>query len=141
MGFDTRGISDDNIIWQLKLDHDDERRVSGAPPTVGAALASRVATRADRRICAMGWLSPWHWLVIMIVAVLLFGNRLPEIARSLGRSVNEFKRGLKDVKDNLDSELNDDPPREKLAPPPEPPRGEQLEQEEKEKAPSEVHKE
>ena len=91
----------------------------------------------------MGWLSPWHWLVIMIVAVLLFGNRLPEIARSLGRSVNEFKRGLKDVKNNLDAD--DDPPRDKLGPPPEKPEPDQLgqeeaaTQEEAEKQPSETH--
>jgi len=88
-----------------------------------------------------GMFSPWHWLFIMIVAVLLFGNRLPEIARSLGRSVNEFKRGLKDVKDNFDSELNGEPPREKLEPPPEKPEVEQVEQGEQEKAPSETHKE
>ena len=63
-------------------------------------------------------LSPWHLLLIGIVAILLFGNRLPEVARSLGRSVNEFKRGLKDVKDNFDEAVErDDAPREKLAPP------------------------
>jgi sec-independent protein translocase protein TatA len=88
-----------------------------------------------------GIFSPWHWIVIMIVAVLLFGNRLPEIARSLGRSVNEFKRGLKDVKENFDSELNDDPPREKLAPPPDKSEPEEIEQEEREKEPTETHKE
>lgn len=61
-----------------------------------------------------GWLSPWHWMFILVIAVLLFGNRLPEIARSLGRSVNEFKRGLKDVKDEFDSAANDDPPPKRL---------------------------
>lgn len=45
-------------------------------------------------------------LVIGIVALLMFGGRLPDVARSLGRSVNQFKRGLKDVGDNLE----DDPP-------------------------------
>lgn len=95
----------------------------------------------------MGWLSPWHWLVIMVVAVLLFGNRLPEIARSLGRSVNEFKRGLKEVKDNIDADLDDDPPRDRLGPPPEKPKSEpeQLDkkeaatEEQVEKQPSETH--
>jgi len=53
----------------------------------------------------MGWFSGWHILVVGIVALLLFGNRLPEVARSLGRSFNEFKRGLKEVGD----ELKDDP--------------------------------
>ena len=59
-------------------------------------------------------LSPMHLLVIMVVALLLFGNRLPEIARSLGRSLNEFKKGLSDVNDNFKP---NDQPREKLSPP------------------------
>lgn len=33
-------------------------------------------------------------LVIGLVAVLLFGNRLPGVARSLGKGFNEFKKGL-----------------------------------------------
>lgn len=37
-------------------------------------------------------------LVIGVVGLILFGaNRIPEVARSLGRSVNAFKSGLKDV--------------------------------------------
>ncbi len=36
-------------------------------------------------------------LIILVVALLLFGaNRIPEVARSLGRSLNAFKSGLKD---------------------------------------------
>jgi sec-independent protein translocase protein TatA len=49
-------------------------------------------------------LSGTHLLVIGVVALLLFGNRLPEVARSLGRSFNEFKRGLRDVQDEFDSQ-------------------------------------
>jgi sec-independent protein translocase protein TatA len=36
-------------------------------------------------------------VLIMIVALLLFGKRLPEVARGLGRSVAELKRGLSDT--------------------------------------------
>ncbi|MCH7871542.1 MAG: twin-arginine translocase TatA/TatE family subunit [Planctomycetes bacterium] len=62
----------------------------------------------------MGGFSYIHWLIIAAVALLLFGNRLPDVARSLGRSVNEFKKGLKEVKDDLD---DDEPPKKKLRDP------------------------
>jgi TatA/E family protein of Tat protein translocase len=38
-------------------------------------------------------------LVILVIALLIFGKRLPEVMRSLGKSVNEFKRGMNDVAD------------------------------------------
>jgi sec-independent protein translocase protein TatA len=82
-------------------------------------------------------LSPWHLLIIGVVAILLFGNRLPEVARSLGRSVNEFKRGLKEVKDNFDEAASDDPPREKLQPPPEADESQKTEQETATREPTE----
>ncbi len=42
-------------------------------------------------------------LIVMGVAVLLFGKRLPEVGRSLGRGIIEFKKGLNGVTDELDS--------------------------------------
>jgi sec-independent protein translocase protein TatA len=41
-------------------------------------------------------------LVIAFVGLLLFGRRLPEVGRSLGRSIVEFKKGINDVKDDVD---------------------------------------
>ncbi len=38
----------------------------------------------------------WEWIVILVVVLLLFGHRLPGMARSLGSGITEFKRGLKD---------------------------------------------
>jgi sec-independent protein translocase protein TatA len=43
----------------------------------------------------------WEWILIGVVAVLLFGRRLPEVGRSLGKGVVEFKKGLRDVEDDL----------------------------------------
>jgi TatA/E family protein of Tat protein translocase len=41
-------------------------------------------------------------LIVLAVALLLFGGRkLPELARSLGRSINEFRRGIQDVGDEI----------------------------------------
>jgi len=42
-------------------------------------------------------------LIVMGLAVLLFGKRLPEVGRSLGRGIVEFKKGLNGVADELDS--------------------------------------
>ncbi|MFR9804625.1 Sec-independent protein translocase subunit TatA [Pseudonocardia sp. RS010] len=43
----------------------------------------------------MGELSVWHWLVVLAVFVLLFGaRRLPEAARSLGRSARILRAEL-----------------------------------------------
>jgi sec-independent protein translocase protein TatA len=36
-------------------------------------------------------------LVILFVALLLFGSRLPEVARSLGRGIAQFKRGVQEA--------------------------------------------
>lgn len=42
-------------------------------------------------------------LLILVVALLLFGaDRIPEVAKSLGRSVNAFKHGLKEGLDDKD---------------------------------------
>jgi len=48
-------------------------------------------------------LGPTHLLVLMVVGMLLFGNRLPEIGRSLGKAVLEFNKGLKGIDDDIDS--------------------------------------
>lgn len=40
---------------------------------------------------------PWELLLIGAVVLLLFGNRLPALMRSVGRSVVEFKRGVNET--------------------------------------------
>jgi len=43
-----------------------------------------------------------NWLLIAIVALLLFGKRLPEVGRSLGRGIVEFKKGVQGIEDDLE---------------------------------------
>ncbi len=50
---------------------------------------------------------PFEMIVILIVAVLIFGRRLPEIARNMGKSVSEFKKGIKEAGKAKDDILDD----------------------------------
>ncbi len=53
-------------------------------------------------------------LIIAGVALLIFGRRLPDVARSMGKSIVEFKKGLKDVKDDIDMASTPDDDRKVL---------------------------
>lgn len=50
---------------------------------------------------AMFGIGPQEMIIVGIVAVLLFGKRLPEVARSLGKGVVEFKKGVAGIEDDL----------------------------------------
>jgi len=51
-----------------------------------------------------------EWVVILIVGLLLFGRRLPDVARSLGKSIVEFKKGIREVRDDIDDQSKSDTP-------------------------------
>ncbi len=66
----------------------------------------------------MGGLSAFHWLIVLVIVLLLFGNRLPSVMRSLGRGVTEFKKGIEGAEDDEDepklkNEKQDKQPAEK----------------------------
>ncbi len=52
---------------------------------------------------AFGWPGTTELIIIGVVALLIFGRRLPDVARSVGKSIVEFKRGMRDVKDEIDT--------------------------------------
>ena len=45
-------------------------------------------------------------VIFGLIALLLFGKRLPEVARSLGKGIVEFKRGIRGVEDEFHSAMN-----------------------------------
>ncbi len=49
----------------------------------------------------------WEWIVILVVALLIFGRRLPEIARSVGKSLTEFKKGVREAQETKDEIVDD----------------------------------
>jgi sec-independent protein translocase protein TatA len=48
---------------------------------------------------------PGHleFLILALLALLLFGNRLPSVMRSLGRGIVEFKKGVQGIEEDIDS--------------------------------------
>ena len=46
---------------------------------------------------------PMELIIVGIVALLLFGKRLPEVARSLGKGITEFKKGVRGIEDEVES--------------------------------------
>ncbi len=44
---------------------------------------------------------PQEMIIIGVIAVLLFGKRLPEVGKSLGKGLVEFKKGLRGIEDDI----------------------------------------
>jgi len=65
-------------------------------------------------------LGPWEVIVLAVIALLVFGSRLPEVMRSMGRGITEFKKGLREVdesiRDAVDDAGSEEPPVKKTLP-------------------------
>ncbi len=49
-------------------------------------------------------------LIILVVALLLFGpKKLPELGRSLGQSIREFKKGASEIKEEIEAAIEETP--------------------------------
>src|ERR1700745_23299 len=89
--------------WRLKGDAvaGPARRGAGTPALRFAAVAS------DRlmEVIKVGSLSPWHLVLPVVVVILLFGaKKLPDAARSLGKSMRIFKSELREMQTEGKSE-------------------------------------
>ena len=51
-------------------------------------------------------------MIVAFVSLLIFGNRLPSVMRSLGKSVTEFKKGVAGIEDDIDQAGTPDKKRE-----------------------------
>ena len=52
----------------------------------------------------MGTFSIWHWLIVLLVVLVLFGGggKIPKLMRDMGQGINAFKKGLKEEAKNKD---------------------------------------
>ncbi len=50
---------------------------------------------------------PLELIILGVIALLIFGGRLPEVGRSLGRGIVEFKRGLQGIEEDVDKAGNE----------------------------------
>lgn len=51
-------------------------------------------------------LGPQELLIVAVIGVLLFGKRLPEVGRSLGKGIVEFKRGVSGIESEIDDAVH-----------------------------------
>lgn len=58
----------------------------------------RVASPEKKTMFGIG---PMEMVIVGIIALLLFGKRLPEVAKGLGKSIVEFKRGMQGIEDEV----------------------------------------
>ncbi len=61
-------------------------------------------------ILAIGMPGGWELVIIVLVIILLFGaKKIPELAKGLGKGIREFKDATKDIKNEIDEGLKEDP--------------------------------
>ncbi len=51
----------------------------------------------------------WEWIGLLLIVLIIFGpKRLPQLSRSIGKSIRDFKKGLNDVRDEIENADVDD---------------------------------
>ncbi len=65
-----------------------------------------MTTTAAFSLALIPGIQGWEWIIILVIGLLLFGKRLPDLGRSVGKTIVEFKKGLKDVEKEVEAESN-----------------------------------
>ena len=58
---------------------------------------------------AIAWPGPFEMILLAGLGLLIFGKRLPEVGRNIGKGIVEFKRGLKEAEHELTHEPSTPP--------------------------------
>jgi TatA/E family protein of Tat protein translocase len=70
---------------------------------------NRRAARGETGLFDMGSFSIWHWLVVAVIVMLMFGGRgrISEIMGDVARGIRSFRKGLSEEDKNLESTNKD----------------------------------
>jgi len=60
-----------------------------------------MATCAQTTLAFISMPGGWEWIIILVIGLLLFGRRLPEIGRSVGKTIVEFKKGMAEIDNDV----------------------------------------
>lgn len=75
-------------------------------------------------LLAFWGVGPQEMMIFGVIALLLFGKRLPEVARSLGKGIVEFKKGVRGIEDDVEESIHRRPSQPQSRPIPEDDRAE-----------------
>ncbi len=67
-------------------------------------------------LLGFGFPGGYEWIILLVLGLLIFGRRLPEVGRSLGKSIVEFTRGIKGIENEIETESSRSTPPEVTAP-------------------------
>jgi len=72
----------------------------------------------DTCLLGLGMPQGYEWIILLVLGLLIFGKRLPEVGRSLGRGIIEFKKGIKGIDAEIEEESSRGKEPARVSPPP-----------------------
>jgi len=73
------------------------------------------AAQSSPLTLAFGIPGGYEWIILLVIALLIFGRRLPEVGRWLGQGIVEFKKGVKGINDEIDEASGEGRTSERIA--------------------------
>ena len=54
------------------------------------------------------WIGPWEIAIVLVLALLIFGpKKLPDLGKSMGKSISGFRQGMKETKEDVEEAVKD----------------------------------
>ncbi|MBL9001538.1 MAG: twin-arginine translocase TatA/TatE family subunit [Phycisphaerae bacterium] len=76
---------------------------------------SSLPAQTPQIIAFLPHLGTWEVILLLVLGLLIFGKRLPDVGKSLGKGIVEFKKGLKGIEEEVDQQASKPARRPELA--------------------------